>query len=144
MPGEAESVLIALKDLPSTLSGLRQVLQTLSASRGVSIGAGVLQVFEVSFNKHLFKQTDQPLQALPQKEVLPHPVEAIIVKGSYDYQVEYDRNVQDTTPVTNALEYQNFSLSVAEYFTFKISPDAMSGLPAGTQGTMNYWAFWRE
>lgn len=147
MAVDNETLLKALRDLPGTLSTLNATLASLRRGTAVSaITTGALiNVYSVSFNRHLFRQTEEPLQALPQKQTLPHKVDAIIVKGSYDYQVEYDGNVTDNTPVTNALEYQNFQLEVKEYFTYQISPAAITGgLGSGAKGTMNYWAFWRD
>lgn len=149
-----EDILASLRDLPVTVQQLTEAVKTLTAKTaaltvprappGVISARPITDVFNVSFNQHLFIRAPHSLKPLPEIYNLPHPAEAVIVQGTYDYQVEYDRSIQNNTPITPALEYQNFPLVVQKSISYQISPAVVQQLGQNIEGSLYIWMFWRE
>lgn len=154
--GRIEDVLASLSELPQLLKKLNDAITALSQAQSrlptqvsarpsTAISpAPLLDVYTVAFNGHDFYKAKNPLTPLAHTEDLRHYCDAIIVQGTQDYQVEYDRNVTDQTPVTPALEYQNFGLRVSKFISYKVSPAVVAQLGQNISYDFYIFEFWRE
>jgi len=98
-------------------------------------------VKSVPYNGHLFAKSPYRLSAIPAKYTLPHRADHIIVMGTLDAQVEFDRNVSDDTPVSAAFSPESFSMIVKDYISYQIPSYFIDSNPGAT-GDMYVWILW--
>lgn len=100
-----------------------------------------LWVRTMPYSDHLFTTARDPLVATPSVYNLPHPADAVIVMGTSDYQVEFDREVSTTTPVNNALTPLTAELRVNTKITYQI-PQSYVELFGDVRGVLYVYLFW--
>lgn len=98
-------------------------------------------VKSVPYNGHLFRKAPDNLSATPVKYILPHRADHIIVMGTLDYQVEFDDNVSDATPISAAFSPESFSMVVNKYISYQL-PTYFAQQNAGITGDMYVWLLW--
>lgn len=138
--------------LSRLITTLDNIDRRLSQSRNTAISTvenisslnlpGLLNVMEVPYKHHLFVRAQDKLQKSEQKYELQHPVDAVVVKGYADYQVEFDQNVNDQAPVIGALESYNASLRVNKYISYKIPQEYLDVYGDNVQEKFELWLYW--
>lgn len=103
---------------------------------------GVTTVRTASYNGHNFLVAPIKAQANAQKYELQHYADAVVVTCPYDFQVDFDNNVSDTTPATASYSLPSFELRVNDFISYKLAPNVPN--VQTTQAPFYMWLFWYQ
>lgn len=122
-------------------TGQTQTVST-PATQAISAGeTGIITYRQEPYHHILAVKAPNRLQATEKTFQLPHPADHIVVRGTVDYQVAYDANVQTTTPITSAYSDQSFALRVEKKINYVIPQEFLNSYPGAT-GDMYIWMLW--
>jgi hypothetical protein len=131
--------------------GIKPIPQRIESLESAGVKQGQVPAFssspvpmvEVPFDGHLWIKASEPLSFKVSTYNLPHPVDYVILQGTYDYTFEVDNPVTDTTPVTDAHIYAVLPLKVKKYIQYKLSPDVVANLGESVSGDFYIFMYWR-